>query len=124
MLAGSARISAIDTQGSHLYDDPQLWRPVELPGRHPPLDPGLGEGCEFCWCSTTAHFSENETFLIHRLFAHTQREVLAKNFRVPEAAFRQHSGRRCHRHERYIFNGEVPGPLARTPCTHRPARCP
>ena len=40
----------------------------------------------------------------------TPRDVLAKNFGVPEAAF-------AHipidvEHERYIFSGQVPGPLA------------
>jgi oxalate decarboxylase len=55
-------------------------------------------------------FSENETFLITDLFAHTPREVLTKNFAVPEAAFADLP--QDVEHTRYIFDGEVPGPLA------------
>ena len=55
-------------------------------------------------------FSENETFLITDLFKHTPRDVLAKNFGVPEAAFANIPI--DVEHERYIFSGEVPGPMA------------
>ena len=48
---------------------------------------GLADGCEFLLVFDNGSFSENETFLITDLFAHTQREVLAKNFGVAEGAF-------------------------------------
>jgi len=53
------------------------------------------------------NFSENETFLITDLFAHTPRDVLAKNFGVDEAAFANIPV--DYEHDRYIFSGQVPG---------------
>ena len=51
-------------------------------------------------------FSENSTFLISEWFAHTPRDVLAKNFGVQESDFDN-----LPRSERYIFQGRTPGPL-------------
>ena len=48
---------------------------------------GWRRECEFLLVFDDGNFSENETFLITDWFAHTPREVLAKNFGVPEAAF-------------------------------------
>ena len=56
------------------------------------------------------NFSENETFLITDSFKDTPREVLAKNFGVPEAAFANIPIDVAH--DRYIFTAKVPGPLA------------
>jgi oxalate decarboxylase len=56
------------------------------------------------------NFSENETFLITDLFAHMPRDVLAKNFVVAEAAFANIPT--DVEHERYIFAGQSPGPVA------------
>jgi oxalate decarboxylase len=56
------------------------------------------------------NFSENETFLISDWFAHTPREVLAKNFGVSEAAFANLP--KNVEKTRWIFPGKVPGPLA------------
>jgi hypothetical protein len=39
-------------------------RPVVLPGRHPPLDPALEEGCEFLLVFDDGAFSEESTFLV------------------------------------------------------------
>jgi oxalate decarboxylase len=49
--------------------------------------------------------------LISDWFAHTPREVLAKNFGVPEAAFANLPGE--IEHTWWIFAGKVPGPLAK-----------
>ena len=120
MLAGSARISAIDTQGRIFTDDlgyGDLWN---FRAGIPHSIQGLGEGCEFLLVFDDGNFSENETFLITDWFAHTPREVLAKNFRVPEAAFDNIPDAGVIDHERYIFNGEVPGPLA-SDAVHSPA---
>jgi oxalate decarboxylase len=55
-------------------------------------------------------FSENETFLLTDWFDHTPLTVLAKNLGVsPDALARIP---RDPDHERYIFAGEVPPPLA------------
>jgi oxalate decarboxylase len=56
------------------------------------------------------NFSENETFLISDWFAHTPRDILAKNFGVAEEAFANIPV--DFEHERYIFEGPMPGPIA------------
>jgi oxalate decarboxylase len=109
MLAGRARITAVDEQGRTFIDDVgegDLWN---FPSVIPHSIQGLEDGCEFLLVFDNGSFSENETFLITDLFKHAPRDVLAKNFGVPEAAF-------AHipidvEHERYIFSGQVPGPI-------------
>ena len=70
----------------------------------------MEDGAEFLLVFDDGNFSENETFLITDWFAHTPREILAKNFGVPESAFANIPGDVDH--TRYIFAGKVPGPLA------------
>jgi len=108
MLAGRARITAVDEQGRTFIDDVgegDLWN---FPSVIPHSIQGLEEGCEFLLVFDDGHFSENETFLITDLFNHTPCDVLAKNFGVPEAAFANIPT--DYEHDRYIFNGKVPGP--------------
>jgi oxalate decarboxylase len=110
MLAGSARVTAIDAQGRNFIDDVgegDIWN---FPAGIPHSIQGLEEGCEFLLVFDDGNFSENETFLITDWFAHTPRDVLAKNFGVPESAFDAIPIDVDRR--RYIFPGEVPGPLA------------
>ena len=83
---------------------------MELPAGIPHSIQGLEEGCEFLLVFDNGNFSENETFLISDWFAHTPREVLAKNFGVPEAAFANLPV--DIEHTRWILAGKVPGPLA------------
>jgi oxalate decarboxylase len=109
MLSGSARITAIDPQGRNFIDDVgegDLWN---FPAGIPHSIQGLETGCEFLLVFDDGNFSENETFLITDWFAHTPRHVLAKNFGVPESAFDEIPIDVDH--ERYIFSGEVPGPI-------------
>jgi oxalate decarboxylase len=108
MLAGRARITAVDEQGRTFIDDVgegDLWN---FPSVIPHSIQGLEEGCEFLLVFDDGSFSENETFLITDLFNHIPRDVLAKNFGVPEAAFANIPT--DYEHDRYIFNGQVPGP--------------
>jgi oxalate decarboxylase len=110
MLAGRARITAVDEQGRTFIDDVgegDLWN---FPSVIPHSIQGLEEGCEFLLVFDDGNFSENETFLITDLFKHTPRDVLAKNFGVPPAAFANIPI--DVEHERYIFSGKVPGPMA------------
>jgi oxalate decarboxylase len=110
MLAGRARITAVDEQGRTFIDDVgagDLWN---FPSVIPHSIQGLEEGCEFLLVFDNGSFSENETFLITDLFKHTPRDVLAKNFGVPQAAFANIPS--DVEHERYIFSGKVPGPMA------------
>lgn len=107
MLNGHARITAIDQDGHNFADDVgegDLWY---FPAGIPHSIQALAEGSEFLLVFDDGNFSENETFLLSDWFAHTPTAVLAKNFGVAEEAF---AG--IPSHELYIFQGEVPGPLA------------
>jgi oxalate decarboxylase len=110
MLAGHARITAVDEQGRTFIDDVgpgDLWN---FPAVIPHSIQGLKDGCEFLLVFDNGSFSENETFLLTDLFAHTPRDILAKNFGVAEAAFADIPIDVDH--ERYIFEGQIPGPIA------------
>jgi oxalate decarboxylase len=109
MIAGGARITVVDPQGRAFIDDlgeGDLWY---FPAGYPHSIQGLQEGCEFLLVFDDGGFSENETFLITDWFAHTPRDVLAKNFGVAEAAFDDIPIDVDH--TRYMFAAEVPGPL-------------
>jgi oxalate decarboxylase len=108
MLAGRARVTAVDQDGRNFVADVgegDLWN---FPAGIPHSIQGLEEGCEFLLVFDNGNFSENETFLLSDWFAHTPRDVLAKNFGLPESAFNRIP--RDPEHERYIFSGQVPGP--------------
>jgi oxalate decarboxylase len=110
MLAGRARITAVDAQGRTFVDDVgkgDLWN---FPAGIPHSIEGLEEGCEFLLVFDDGDFSENETFLITDWFKHTEPAVLAKNFGVPEAAFANIPV--DIEHERYIFPARMPGLIA------------
>jgi oxalate decarboxylase len=110
MLAGQARITAVDPQGRNFIDDVGVGDLWNFPAGIPHSIQGLEEGCEFLLVFDNGNFSENETFLISDWFAHTPREVLAKNFGVPAAAF-AHLPEDIE-HTMWILAGDVPGPLA------------
>jgi oxalate decarboxylase len=110
MLAGRARITAIDADGNNFIDDlgtGDLWN---FRAGFPHSIQGLAEGCEFLLVFDDGMFSENETFLLTDWFDHTPVEVLAKNLGVSESALTGMP--KDPDHERYIFNGEVPPPIA------------
>jgi oxalate decarboxylase len=109
MLAGSARVTLVDERGRNFIADineGDLWL---FPAGLPHSIQGLEKGCEFLLVVDSGSFSENETFLITDWFAHTPREVLAKNFGVDASAFATLPV--DVEHERYIFDGSVPGPI-------------
>ena len=110
VIAGSVRITAVDPQGRNFIDDVKAGDVWNFPKGIPHSIQGLEQGAEFLLVFDDGSFSENETFLITNWFAHTPREVLAKNFGVPEAAFSQIP--QDVEHTRYIFAGKVPGPLS------------
>jgi oxalate decarboxylase len=110
MLAGRARITAVDEQGRTFIDDVGVGDLWNFPSVIPHSIQGLEDGCEFLLVFDNGNFSENETFLITDLFTHIPREVLAKNFGVAEPAFANLPA--DIEHERYIFPGKVPGPIA------------
>src|SRR6516225_5285737 len=103
-----ARITAIDQEGRAFQDDVgegDLWN---FPSGIPHSVQGLeGDGCEFLLVFDDGHFSEDSTFSLTDWLAHTPREVLAKNFGVPEKAF---AG--IPEKELFIFQAKAPGRLA------------
>jgi len=110
MIAGRARITAVDAKGRTFIDDVgtgDLWY---FPAGIPHSIQGLEEGCEFLLVFDDGDFSENETFLLTDWFRRTPRDVLAKNFGVPEAAFADIPVDVDH--DRYLFAAKVPPPLA------------
>jgi oxalate decarboxylase len=108
MLKGRARITAIDQEGRAFQDDVgegDLWNfPSGIPHSVQGLD---GDGCEFLLVFDDGDFSEDDTFSVTDFLAHIPREVLAKNFGVPERAFAN-----IPEKELFIFQAKVPGPLA------------
>jgi oxalate decarboxylase len=110
MLAGRARITAVDPQGRNFIDDVGVGDLWNFPAGIPHSIQGLEDGCEFLLVFDDGNFSENETFQISDWFLHTPRTVLAKNFGVPERAF----ANLPHdiEHTRWVFDGGLPGPIA------------
>src|SRR6266702_448384 len=108
MLYGTARITAIDTGGKSFVADVKkndLWYfPSGIPHSIQGLEP---DGAEFMLVFDEGDFSESDTVLLSDSMAHLPREVLSKNFGVPEKAFAGLPGT-----ELFIFQTEVPGPLA------------
>lgn len=103
---GRVRFYLIDDQRNTLVEDLEpgdLWF---APAGFPHAIQGLEEGTEFVLIFNDGNFSENETLLVTELFAHTPRDVLAKNFGVPESAFDNIPAK-----EKYIFRQPVPGPI-------------
>jgi oxalate decarboxylase len=107
ILKGSARISAVAQGRKTFLDDVgegDLWF---FPSGVPHSIQGIGDdGCEFLLVFDDGNFDENSTFLLTDWLAHTPKEILAKNFGVPEKAF---DG--IPDHELYIFLTQPPGPI-------------
>lgn len=106
VLEGRVRFYLVDENCQVLVEDLEpgdLW--LAPPGVPHGIQ-GLAEGTEFLLVFNDGNFSENKTLLLTELFAHTPREVLAKNFGVPVSAF---DG--IPASEKYIFRLPVPGPI-------------
>ncbi|WP_375459296.1 oxalate decarboxylase family bicupin [uncultured Enterovirga sp.] len=107
MLAGKARITAVDQAGQNFVGEVgpgDLWYfPSGIPHSIQGLEP---EGCEFLLAFADGGFSENSTFLISNWFLTLPKEVLAKNFGVPASTFDK-----IPQKELYIFDAPLPGAL-------------
>jgi oxalate decarboxylase len=107
MLYGKARITAIDAEGKSFVADVgenDLWYfPTGIPHSIQGLNP---DGAEFLLVFDDGNFSEFATVLLSDWMAHTPKDVLAKNFGVPQAALEKLPSK-----ELFIFQAEVPGPL-------------
>jgi oxalate decarboxylase len=110
MLAGRARITAVDQDGRNFIDDVGFGDLWYFPAGIPHSIQGLEEGCEFLLVFDDGEFSENETFLLTDWFLRTPRDVLAQNLGMSEDAFSNIP--QDPDTERYIFAGAVPGQLA------------
>jgi oxalate decarboxylase len=110
MLAGHARITAIDPDGRNFIDDLGVGDLWNFRAGLPHSIQALADGCEFLLVFDDGAFSENETFLLTDWFKHTPLTVLAKNLGVSEAALAGIP--KDPDHERYIFSGQVPPVLA------------
>lgn len=110
MLAGNARITAIDSDGRAFVKDvtkDDLWFfPTGTPHSIQGLPP---DGAEFLLVFDDGRFSEGNTTLISDWARHTPPEVLAKNWGVSEAAIRSVYEQPADGH--YIFQAPVPPPL-------------
>ena len=107
MLAGKARVTLLQTDGKMFVDDIEkgdLWYfPAGLPHSIQGLE---GEGCEFLLVFDQGDFSEDDTFLISELLAHTPPDVIQKNMGWTRQEWDQ-----LPPEELYIFPAELPGPL-------------
>ncbi len=107
MLYGNARITAVDQNGKSFVSDlseGDLWL---FPPGVPHSIQGLGpDGCEFLLVFDDGNFDEFQTFLITDWMTHTPKEVLAKNFSLPESAFDK-----VPKKELFIFQTGLPGDL-------------
>jgi oxalate decarboxylase len=111
MLEGNARVTTIDPQGKSDVVDfgpGDVWY---FPRGHGHSIQGLGpNGCTFILVFDNGYFSEFGTFSITDWLGHTPDEVLAKNFGLKEATFKNFP-----KSEVYIAKGPVPGPLPQDP---------
>lgn len=98
VLKGKVRFYLVDDKRQTLIEDLEpgdLWL---APAGFPHAIQGLEEGTEFVLIFNDGNFSENQTLLVTELFAHIPREVLAKNFGIPQCAFNG-----IPSEEKYIF---------------------
>jgi len=108
MIYGNARITAVDPEGNSFVNDVKAGDLWLFPGGTPHSIQGLGpDGCKFLLVFNQGDFDEFSTFLLSDWFKHTPKEVLAKNFNVPESTFEN-----LPKDKLYIFQSEEPRALA------------
>ena len=107
MLAGTARITALDPRGGAFVDDVQTGDLWFFPAGFPHSIQAHSDGCEFLLTFDDGGFSENGTLLLSDFLRHMPPEVVAKNFGQPEAAFAT-----IPQQDLYIFWAPLPVPLA------------
>ena len=111
MLSGNARLTALDYEQKAYVKDVvknDLWFfPPGVPHSIQGLEP---DGCEFLLVFDNGNFSEGNTTLLTDWLRHVPREVLAKNWGVPDAALDDLYTVPVE--GLFIFQKGVPGPLA------------
>src|ERR1700761_7319823 len=107
MISGKARITAVDNDGHNFIADVSAGDLWYFPAGIPHSIQGLpDDGCEFLLAFPDGEFSEDSTFAIADLFAHTDKAVLAKNLDV---ALKDLD--RIPKEELFIFQAEPPPAL-------------
>lgn len=121
ITAGRARLTVVDANRQAYIDDLDVGDMWLIPSGIPHSIQGLAEGTEFVLVFDDANFSEDQTLLITEFMAHMPREVIAKNFGLPEAEFDS-----LPKQQKYIFPLPVPPPLdvVRRQLTEAPATQP
>ncbi|MGA3540277.1 cupin domain-containing protein [Micromonosporaceae bacterium DT194] len=107
MLNGSGRISSVDQEGRNFLEDVKQGDLWYFPAGIPHHLQASEEGMEFLLVFDDGCYSEDATFQISDFFAHTPKEVLAKNF-----GWSMEQMRNMPEKEKYMFSGQVPPPLA------------
>jgi len=106
MTYGECRVTIVDLDGRPQAADVKegdLWY---FPAGLPHSLQGIGsEGCEFVIAFDNGEASEFNTLLVTDWIAHTDPEVLAKNFGVPAEAFKN-----IPLHNRWIYQSNIPAP--------------
>src|ERR671936_297302 len=74
MIAGTARVTAVQPDGSNFLDDVATGDLWYFPAGVPHSIQGLEDGCEFLLVFDDGGFSEDATFLLSDWFAHTPRD--------------------------------------------------
>ena len=116
MLAGKARITAVDNDGHSFIADVAAGDLWYFPSGILHSIQGLpDDGCEFLLAFPDAEFSADSTFAIADLFAHNDRSVLAKNLGVDVKALD-----RVPKEELFIFQAEPPPPLVQADAVSNP----
>ncbi|KZO97370.1 oxalate decarboxylase oxdD [Calocera viscosa TUFC12733] len=106
MLAGSARITAVNADGQNYIQDiypGDLWYfPAGVPHSIQGLN-DTADGCEFLLVFDNGSFNEDSTFMVTDWLSHVPKEVLAKNFHADVSIFDH-----IPENALYIFPGPVP----------------
>jgi oxalate decarboxylase len=107
MLAGSARLTAIDYDGHPYVKDVKAGDLWYFPQGIPHSIQGLGpDGCEFLLVFDQGKFSEDDTTLLTDWLIHTPPDVVGKNFGVGQNALDPLKA--IPPEGRYIFQAPVP----------------
>jgi oxalate decarboxylase len=108
MEAGKARVTVLNPDGTMFVDDVEegdLWF---FPAGYPHSIQGLGEeGCQFLLVFDEGGFSEDATFLLSEVTAHTPPEILMQSLNLSAAEVAQ-----LPKESLYIFPAPLPKTLA------------
>ncbi|MDI7925005.1 cupin domain-containing protein [Ferirhizobium litorale] len=108
MTNGRCRITVLDPQGRAYVQDVGVGDLWYFPAGYPHSLQGLGpDGAEFVLVFDNGHQSEYSTLLVTDWLAHTEPDLLAANFGVPENVFKN-----IPLTDLWIFQGKEPGPLS------------